>query len=240
MLPYAPLGVHPIYGPLDKFKDGEFTLNFTFQQAKGQEDVNGEKLTVKKWWIFGADFFTVWCRFFHDFWCRFFTVYKPHKRWKQKTSRYRWAFSRLAFHGLPPLEKVFIWEIRGHPCRSSRWIGSKKKPINRKHINILLTALVGQSSQGRTPTRPRDKRDKMAILLWNSTEKGRFVPGTGPILSRGGLSHLSQGRFLFVPDTVPPKMFMFIGFFLARVKYRSFGANFVRRNIFREVPVRYF
>ena len=21
-----------------------------------QEDVNGEKLTVKKWWIFGADF----------------------------------------------------------------------------------------------------------------------------------------------------------------------------------------
>ena len=22
-----------------------------------QEDVNGEKLTVKKWWIFGADFF---------------------------------------------------------------------------------------------------------------------------------------------------------------------------------------
>ena len=30
-----------------------------------QEDVNGEKLTAKKWWIFGADFFTVWCRFFH-------------------------------------------------------------------------------------------------------------------------------------------------------------------------------
>ena len=29
-----------------------------------QEDVNGEKLTVKKWWIFGADVFTVWCRFF--------------------------------------------------------------------------------------------------------------------------------------------------------------------------------
>ena len=27
---------------------------------------------------------------------------------------------------------------------------------------------------------------------------------------------MSQGRFLFVPDTVPPKMFMFIGFFLAR------------------------
>ena len=30
-----------------------------------QEDVNGEKPTVKKWWIFGADFVDFWCRFFH-------------------------------------------------------------------------------------------------------------------------------------------------------------------------------
>ena len=37
-----------------------------------QEDVNGEKLTVKKWWIFGADFFT--------FCCRFFTVYADFSR----------------------------------------------------------------------------------------------------------------------------------------------------------------
>ena len=28
-----------------------------------QEDVNSEKLTVKKWWIFGADFFTVYADF---------------------------------------------------------------------------------------------------------------------------------------------------------------------------------
>ena len=61
-----------------------------------QEDVNGEKLTVKKWWIFGADFFTVYAELF--------TVYKGHKRWKKKTSRYWWSFSRLVFHGLPPLE----------------------------------------------------------------------------------------------------------------------------------------
>ena len=71
--------------------------------------------------------------------------------------------------------------------------GRKKKPIKRKHINIFLRALVGQSSQGRSPTCPRDKRDKMAILLWNSTEKGRFVPETGPNLSRGGVP--------FVPGT---------------------------------------
>ena len=44
-----------------------------------QEDVNGEKLTVKKWWISGADFFTVWCRFFHGL-RRLFTAYKGHKR----------------------------------------------------------------------------------------------------------------------------------------------------------------
>ena len=61
-------------------------------------------------------------------------------------------------------------------------------PINIKHINIFLTALAGQSSQGRTPTRPRDKRDKIAALLW-------IRPGTGPILSRGGVP--------FVPGTVP-------------------------------------
>ena len=35
-----------------------------FKVAVNQEDVNGEKQTVKKWWIFGADFFAVWCRFF--------------------------------------------------------------------------------------------------------------------------------------------------------------------------------
>ena len=53
----------------------------------------------------------------------------------------------------PPSLKPPFWE--------------RKKPINRKHINIFRTALVGQLSQGRTSTRPRDKRDKMAILLWN-------------------------------------------------------------------------
>ena len=59
-----------------------------------QEDVNADKLTVKKWWIFGADFFTVYAEFF--------TVYKGHKRWKKNLVID--DFSRLVFHGLPPLE----------------------------------------------------------------------------------------------------------------------------------------
>ena len=37
-----------------------------------QQDVNGEKLTMKKWWIFGADLFTVYAELF--------TVYKGRKR----------------------------------------------------------------------------------------------------------------------------------------------------------------
>ena len=51
--------------------------------------------------------------------------------------------------------------------RKGLLFGGGKKPINRKHINIFLTTLAGQSSQGRTPTRPRDKQDKMEISLWN-------------------------------------------------------------------------
>ena len=37
-------------------------LTFSFWPGikESQEDVNGEKLTVKRWWILGADFFTVW------------------------------------------------------------------------------------------------------------------------------------------------------------------------------------
>ena len=72
--------------------------------------------------------------------------------------------------------------------------GSKKTNKQKTH-KYLSDGPCGTIVQGRTPTRPRDKRDKMAILLCNETEKGRFVPGTGPILSRGGVP--------FVPGTVP-------------------------------------
>ena len=82
------------------------------------EDVNGEQLTVKKWWIFGADFFTVYAEFF--------TVCKEHKRWKKTISLLIWSFSRLAFHGLPPLDRrrnsnktehiVLVWEFSKTIC----------------------------------------------------------------------------------------------------------------------------
>ena len=48
---------------------------------------------------------------------------------------------------------------------------------------------------------------KMAIRLWNLTENGRFVPGTGPPVCPRDGPRLSHGQFLFVPNTVQPKMF---------------------------------
>ena len=70
----------------------------------------------------------------------------------------------------------------------------RKKPINRKHINIFLTALVGQSSQRQIPTRPRDKWDKMEIFTVELNRKrpvcprdaSQFVPGRGPVCPRDG------------------------------------------------------
>ena len=62
-----------------------------------QEDINGEKLTVKKWWLFGCRF----SRFTQSF-SRFIRDINGEKK---KTSRYWWSFSRLVFHCLPPLDK---------------------------------------------------------------------------------------------------------------------------------------
>ena len=36
-----------------------------FLSSAGQQDVNGEKLTMKTWWIFGADLFHGLRRVFH-------------------------------------------------------------------------------------------------------------------------------------------------------------------------------
>ena len=107
-----------------------------------------------------------------------------------------------------PLFHSFFWlKI----FKSLFWIGSKKKPINRKHVNIFLTALAGQSSQGQTPTCPRTNGTKWRFYCAIKQRKAGLSQGRVPFCPGEG-SRLSQGRFLFVPDTVPPKMFMFIGF----------------------------
>ena len=90
-------------------------------------------------------------------------------------------------------------------------LGGDKNKMNRKHINTFLTALAGQSSQGRTSTRPRTK---WRFYCGIKQKTAGLSQGRVPICSREG-SRLSQGRFLFVPDTILPKMFMF---FLPRFK----------------------
>ena len=74
-----------------------------------QEDVNGEKRTVKNGGflapifvsrIFGADFFTVYADF-----SRFIRDINGESL-KKNISRYWWYFSRLVFHGLPSRKKL--------------------------------------------------------------------------------------------------------------------------------------
>ena len=57
---------------------------------------------------------------------------------------------------------------------------------------------------GTNPTRPRNKRDKMASLLCKEAEEPKKRSDLG----------LSQERVPFVLDTVPLTLFMFVGFFL--------------------------
>ena len=79
---------------------------------------------------------------------------------------------------------------------------------------------MGQSSQGQTPTRPRDKRDKMANLLWNQTEKDRFVPGTGRNLSRGGVPFV-PGTVRVCPGRRPAQNVYVYWFFFAAICFKT-------------------
>ena len=111
-------------------------------------------------------------------------------RWSPKPKTH-WAWCSKPYHSPTPYSPCLR---KLTPCSPVNLLGGEKKPRNTKHINIFLKGLAGQSSRGQTGTRPRDKRDKMSILLWNSTENGRFVPAMGP--------NMSQGWVAFVPGTV--------------------------------------
>ena len=122
-----------------------------------------------------------------------------------------------------PISKQFhLVTIRGAQpfqrlSKRSLHLGAKK-PINRKHINIFLTALVGQSSQGQTPTRPRDKplRNGNFNVEFNRKRPvcprggSEFVAGRGPVCPRDSscLSRRPSG----------PKCLCLLVFFHARLK----------------------
>ena len=58
-----------------------------------QEDINGEKLTMRKWWIFGADLFHGLRRVFHGF------IRDVNGA---KTSRYLMIFFTVSFSRFTP------------------------------------------------------------------------------------------------------------------------------------------
>ena len=67
-------------------------------------------------------------------------------------------------------------------------LGAKKKEtINRKHTNVLLTAPVGQSSQGRTPQPSQGKTGQNGDLTVEFNRKRLVCPRDGPNLSQGGV-----------------------------------------------------
>ena len=91
----------------------------------------------------------------------------------------------------------------------------RKIPINRKHITFS-GGPCGTIIPGTNPHPSQGQTGQNGDFTVELTEKRRFVPGTGPNLSRGGV-RLSQGRFPIVPDTVPPKMSKFVGYSLAQL-----------------------
>ena len=76
---------------------------------KSQEDVNGEKLTVKmkKWWIFGADFFTVWCPFFHTV-CADFSRFVRDINGEKKSISLSMSFFTVSFSRFAPSRKSWL------------------------------------------------------------------------------------------------------------------------------------
>ena len=91
----------------------------------------------------------------------------------------------------------------------------------------VCVALVGQSSQGRTPPIPGTNGTKWRFYCGIRQRTEGLSQGRAPIRPREG-SCLSQGQFLFVPDTVPPKMFMFIAnylFFRRRTNVQQLTCN---------------
>ena len=104
----------------------------------------------------------------------------------------------------------FWWVWRSLRIPSRFPLGAKKKSKHIRHINVFffLTALVGQSSQGRIPPVPGTNGTKWQFSCGIKQKTAGLSQRQVPICPDGS----RLGRFLFVPDTIPPKRFMFIGF----------------------------
>ena len=115
---------------------------------------NGEKnggFLVPIFSRFGADFFTVYADF-----SRFVRDINGEK--KTSTSRYRWAFSRLVFHGLPPLET-------GRSREKKRAFVSQGlcfwRFAGRSHLTIRARIRIAAESHDTMPLRSEEVRRQL-------------------------------------------------------------------------------
>ena len=103
------------------------------------------------------------------------------------------------------LRRILCWggiseKCCGLPGRVPWTIGSDK--TQNKHVKMFRTPLAGQPSHGRTPPVPGTNGTKWQFYC--------VIKQKRPVCPRDdlGLPCLSQGRFLFVLNTVPPEMFI--------------------------------
>ena len=85
----------------------------------------------------------------------------------------------------------FAWCPEPNPISKTTCQRGRDKNINRKHINISLTALAGQSSQGRTPTPSQGQNGDFTVELNRerlvcARDGSKFVPEKGPVSRRDG------------------------------------------------------
>ena len=99
---------------------------------------------------------------------------------------------------------LYIYTIHFIPLGAKNTL----KQTTQKHFSdgSCGTMIAGTSSV------PGTNGTKWQSYCGIKQEQASLSQGQVPICPESE-SRLSQGRFLFVPDTVPPKMFMFIGFF---------------------------
>ena len=134
-------------------------------------------------------------------------------RKSQKSLRFRCAKS---------FEKLRRTRLEGHvlsqgkvlnlSIKSRLSLGAKKNP------NKFRRPLWGNRPRDEPPPVPGTNGTKWRFYCGIQQKKAGLSQERVPICPGEG-SRLSQGRFLFVPDTVLHKLFMFIGFFSCPIHF---------------------
>ena len=96
-------------------------------------------------------------------------------------------------------------------------LGTKKKPINRKHINTFLTALARQLFQDEPPPAPGTNGTKWRFYCGIQQKTAGVSQGRVPISTREG-SPFVPGTVPVCPRHRPAQNVSVYWFFLARLK----------------------